>query len=224
MRYKGEFLYPPRPVRAVAPGMHRAFLYLNYRVQTKKNGSCAVIHVGDDGKLKQFWTRRGEERHAPDYVHAAVDAMRDARNSVVVGEVIGKKVKGSPNCLYVFDLLVHKGEYLYGRSSVDRLKLISESILGAREKILLPQPIEIVGKTVVQDQTQVISRSDNRLRMVTSFKFTRALRPMERLVYHDEDEGVVFKDLSAPLEPCTSPSANQTWMVKTRFPRANYSF
>lgn len=209
-RYR--YLWPPRPERAVPQDSLGFYERQGWRAQVKKNGTCTLIFTHGDEVI--FKTRHGDaDEHkawTPLPEHRAFFGGLDGWQ-VYVAELLHSKTPHIKNELYVFDLIVAGGKQLIGWSFADRQSVLTGTMvmLGCRAAARGRAgggPVGLGAQRVapyVQLAAPVVAQWDE-------------LRA--------EDEGFVFKDPSAPLAACTTPSANAGWQVKARKPHKNYSF
>lgn len=207
MRYDGyRYLWPPRPEKSAPPALIHFYERRGWVAQVKKNGTCTVVFSCAD--VVTFKTRHDEDHKAwqPLPEHHSFFAGRTGWN-VYVGELLHSKGPHLKNHLYLFDILVSDGVELIGKSFVAR-----QDILQAR----FP--------TAVTDITG--SRAGIGARRITEHishaSLVNPAKTWARL--GDLDEGVVFKDPRALLQPCVAQTANGSWQVKIRRPHTNYSF
>ncbi len=119
------FLYPPRPEKAIPPDLIPFYEKTGSIAQIKKNGTCTVIDV-DAAGVTTFWTRHGEPHKAwiaPDHIKKYFAAFS---SSVIVAELLHNKGPSVKDTLYIFDILINKGNDLVGMKLKDRLTIIQE--------------------------------------------------------------------------------------------------
>lgn len=212
MKYERfEFLWPPRPdsKRAVPPtGVMGLSFYENrgWKGQIKRNGTANVIAVSPE---KNLVTRnRHKEEHrlwTPTAGSSAAFKTLPGKGwYVFVAELLHSKVPGLRDTNYIFDVLVADGEYLVGKTFMER-----QAILDG----LFPKTIsETFAHRVIDKHTWVAKLIHENFEEV----FSNLTNP--------EDEGIVLKNPKAKLELCSRQSANTMWQVKCRRPHANFSF
>lgn len=205
-----QYLWPPRPDDAVAPQMIPMLEMMGKVGQVKKNGTCSVIAIGPrraDG-TREF---RAMNRHAEDHkawspVTEKTQAIRDLPGDgwyVFVAELLHSKVPGIRDINYVFDMLVEDGEYLVGKTFVER---------EARLQALFPKAVgETFSHRVIDEYLWI----------------AKLIREDLFDLFHDltapEDEGIVLKDPDIPLKLCTRQTMNNPGMVKIRKPHKNFA-
>jgi hypothetical protein len=208
MRYDTyRYLWPPRPEAAAPPELIRFYEKRGWHGQIKKNGTCTVIFSRGHNVI--FKTRHDDDHKAwsPHPSHTKFFGGRPDWN-VYVAELLHSKGPTIKNHLYLFDVLVNDGHQLIDVTTADR-----QAILAKR----FPAPqADIAGSRAGLGAipiTDDISRAEN---------FERIGDVWHRLGVLDE--GIVFKNPLAVLQPCTGPICNASWQVKVRRPHTNYSF
>lgn len=209
MKYDSyEYLWPPRPdsKRAVPPTMLSFYERRGHLAQIKKNGTCSVITRFPD-KSVRFMNRHKEEHSAWTPTASSEHVFRNLDGGwyVFVAELLHNKVSGGPrNIHYIFDVLVADGEYLVGKTFIERQQILNE---------LFPDTIsETFSHRVIDDHTWVAKLIDE--------DFSGLFSNLSEA----EDEGIVIKNPDAKLESCSRASANTAWQVKCRVPHKNFSF
>lgn len=202
MKYTSyRYLYPPRPETKIAPDMLVAYERKGWVAQVKKNGTCTVIFAKGDTVI--FKTRHDTDHKmwSPKAVHVAPFKNDGSQWDVYVAELLHSKTKDTKDTLYVFDIIVRRGEHLTGTTFAERQKTLQAMFTGEREFGHLRVNS---GVTVATSFTTEFGRTWNSL--------------------SDEDEGLVLKDPNGKLSLCLKAGANGTWQVKCRKSTKNYSF
>lgn len=188
-------IFPPRPENAINPLMIPFYEKRGWWADIKKNGTCTVIDVQDDGAV-EWWTRHGE-RHRQWTPTAELTAFfQNFPGSTIVGELLHNKGPSVKNTIYVFDIIRHDGNSLIGTTFRHR-----------REKVL-PE----IAKVVPLHGNVWIAKTH-----------TRDLLGLFKGLHDPLDEGVVLKNPDGILEPCWSKTNNNGWQVKSRRPHKNYT-
>lgn len=205
--YLGEYLYPPRPDKAIPSALLGFYENRNWMAQIKKNGTCNVLTVTADEKGRHVaaMTRHktGHELWTPnDVSEAAFKALPGDGTWVFVAELLHSKVKGGPqNTNYLHDCLVADGKYLLGSAYADRyIKLVHAFT------------------------PQLKSGEDDAYKINDNTFILKNFYPGDDLSFKDrfkalskpEDEGLVLKDPGARLRLCDREKANVDGMVKCR--------
>jgi hypothetical protein len=116
------FLYPPRPVFAIAPPLIGFYERRGWLAQIKKNGTCSV--ASNTNGLVEFRTRHNDMHKAWTPTDEAKEFFVAYPNSYFVFELLHSKGGGVRDTLYLFDVLKFGGESLVGSSLEKRLDLL----------------------------------------------------------------------------------------------------
>lgn len=215
---KFKYLFPPRAETAMQP---EELVKLNtdgWIAQPKYNGSCAVLFI--DGRNAYHLYDRHKDKltlQKPlDYT-----ALNDSENEwmVLCGEYLNKNKKGEDgkgfnHKFIMWDILVHRGKYLIGRTVEQRLHLLHE-LFGSSRGVITDKSLSIFDHLIATKVTDVYlapSYTNNFMRLFYEIKET------------DLYEGIVLKRANAPLEIGLKEKNNTTWQVKIRKPTKNYNF
>lgn len=208
MRYDAyKYLYPPRPEQQQAPRLLRHYEDAGWWAQIKMNGNCAVIAVAPDRSL-MVRHRHGDRAFSywqPRDYHA--EAFRGWPGDgwyVVVGELLHTRGVGVKDTLYLFDLLVHDGDYLVGvpfRARQARLAMLCK-----------PERSGGVSHDVINDHVWLARNH------------SAGLDALYESLTAPHLEGLVLKDPNAGLKLCSSPTGNGSWQVKVRRPTEHIGF
>lgn len=209
MRYDGfQYLWPPRPEKAIPPALLPAMERKGWVAQAKKNGTCSIIAVSPAGEITAM--NRHNEDHklwSPTPASSAIFKNLPGKGWYVFeAELLHSKVSGGPrDTNFIHDILVADGQSLAGTTFLARQAMLRQLFLEGGEA-------ETASHYVLDDHTWLAKN------VVGGFKaFFAALdKP--------EDEGLVLKKPDAPLLPCVRASANSGWQIKCRRPHANYRF
>lgn len=119
------FVLPHRPERAVAPTLHQFYESRGWIAQVKKNGTCSVVAVDDDGGC-QFWNRVGEPHRAWHPSESRLPAYFSRYpSSTFVFELLHSKGGGVRDSAYVFDVARWRGESTHRDILSKRLGILS---------------------------------------------------------------------------------------------------
>lgn len=121
------FLYPPRPERAISPTLIKHFEKQGWIGQLKKNGTCQVISIDDEGHV-DFKTRHNEDNKAWTPTDEAVRYFQKFPNSVFVAELLHNKHESVKNTLYIFDVLCYNGKSLVGTTLPERFEILNRVV------------------------------------------------------------------------------------------------
>lgn len=202
-----RYYYPPRPsIKSPSSGLD-TYERMGFIGQPKLNGSCSVLFLnGSDTRLMN--------RHGGSFSRNLIpteDLQRLHRGSgytMLCGEYMNKSKKDSRGrlfngCIVLFDIMVHKGQYLTGTSFLERQILMDQ---------LFP------GKDY-DDYLYEVSNNVYRVKNFTkNFKST-----YNEIIKVDMYEGLVCKKPQGILEAGYRPNNNQGWMVKIRKSTKNYT-
>ncbi len=212
-RYQGTLRYeqygytwPPRPENAIPTDMFDYYQREGWVGQIKKNGTCTLVF--SDGNQTIYKTRHNDNhkmwKPQPEH-YEFFKELSGGEWCVFEAELLHNKGNTVKNTLYIFDILVWKGEYLVGTTFAQRQELLQEIFAGKLQD--------------THDDHWVISEKFWLAKPVTS----DFLKRWEALT-HDEDEGIVLKNPTAKLKLCNKPSANSGWQVKCRRLHKNFGF
>lgn len=201
MRYDAfEYLYPPRPEKAVASGVLPFYEQMGWVGQIKMDGTCNVIAVNPERNRIVAMNRHNAEHKAWVPTVNSTEPFLSLPGSgwyVFVAELMHSKVPGIRDINYVNDILVANGEYLVGENYLNRYSLI---------RTLFPNGTDMGTHFEVHKNLWIakIYRSD--------FKniFAGLNKP--------EQEGIVLKDTKAKLVICSREGSNVHWSAKCRRP------
>lgn len=200
-----QYLWPPRPESKIPVAMTNFYDRRGWQSQAKLNGTCSVIFTnGTECIIK---TRHGEDHKAWAMRQEHVDFFRgtakDGKWNVFVAELMHNKSPLLKDMLYVFDILVHGGQQLTGKTFAERQALLEEIIPGEQQDLWY-------------EHSKFIVRARNH---------TGASRALyERITAIPYVEGLVMKDPQAKLGLCNRKDNNTSWQVKCRKVTKNYSF
>lgn len=200
--YDGQYLWPPRPEGKIPPAMMGFYERRGWHAQVKKNGTCTFA-AARAGQVV-FMTR-----HATDHeLWKPLDAHREflsgpAKWEVFICELLHSKTPHIKNHLYIFDMVVADGVELVGSTFDERQKLLAQRFPGGAARPL--------GYRFLNEHFSVAATYLGGFAGLWSQLAA-------------EDEGLVFKDPKAKLEPCIHRFANSGWQVKCRKPTKNAPF
>ena len=197
-----QYLWPPRPERKVPPTTFAFYQKKGYWAQVKKNGTATVIFAR--GKEVIFKTRHNDDHKAwtPKPEHIKFFQSDSTEWTVYVAELLHSKTPHIKDQLYIFDMIVDKGEQLTGVSFEERQKMLYEKHPGGVYEV---------------DQYRIHPN------VSLAVNFTADYQHLWKSL-KTEDEGLVLKDPKAKLSACLKQTSNAGWQVKTRRPTKNYSF
>lgn len=210
MKYqKFQFLYPPRPENAIPSAMLTYYEGRKWLAQFKKNGTNTEIAISPD---KQFFMKT---RHNTDHKqwsltpHIQKELIRllpEKEWFVICCELLHNKTKEIKDTIYIFDVLVWKGEFLYDSTFAERKKLLDDRLI---------TNVEAVSHYVC----------DNAGKIWYAKAFDKDFKALFAAIKDPNvDEGLVLKDPNGKLEACAKPTDNAHWQVKCRHTKKGYAF
>ena len=196
------YLWPPRPENKIAKTMLGFYQQRGFVAQKKKNGTCTLIFAKGDQVI--FKTRHNDDHKlwVPQPEHVNFFSGEKDWN-VFVAELLHSKVAGGPkNELYIHDQIVRDGKQLVGETFRERQASLLAKFSGGRPE-------------------DDLYRLTPKITLAKNFVagFSKLFETLKK-----EDEGLVLKELNAPLRACLKPNSNSSWQVKCRIAHANYSF
>lgn len=212
-----KYLYPPRAENAMQPDELKKNSYDAWIAQPKYNGSCAVLFI-DGRNAYQLYDRHKDKltlQRPLDYT-----ALNDSNEYMVLcGEYLNKNKKGENGQPFnhkfiIWDIIVHKGKYLIGKTVEERIDLLHE-LFGSSRGVITDKSLSIFDHLIATKVTDVY------LAPSYTSKFARLYT---EIVDTDLYEGIVLKRANAPLEIGMKEKNNTTWQVKIRKPTKNYNF
>lgn len=234
-----QYLWPPRPTRAVTPDQFEFFERRGWFAQLKLNGKCALIALGPQAPCNvgghddhvQLWNRHNEKLNwdMPITTYMTLCNLIEGRApltawTVLVAELLHDKVSGGPkDTLYIHDVLVWRGEYLIGETYEQRYKRLRDRTV----KLFVPgfddstpEKIAVLSEHVWLAAMVRATEPGTFGRMFDDINARQQARGGGSIL----TEGIVMKDPNAKLEPCTRESANDSWSAKCRLGTKNYAY
>ena len=143
MQYNGNYIYPPRTKMTSALFVsHKAkngltpmakvwSRFKNTQAQLKLNGNRNLIKVSPKGEI-EFWNRHAERQQKYTIPPAMEAEIRRISPSGVWtvwdSELMNFKTKEIKDVVYMYDVLVWQGEYLFGKTYGERYELLKSQI------------------------------------------------------------------------------------------------
>lgn len=196
---KMNFLFPPRPEKAIAPSLLGLYERRGYIAQLKKNGTCQVIIIGKTGCVN-FKTRHNEDNKAWQPPLDIIRYFANFPDSVFVGELLHNKHPSVKNTIVLFDILRFRGEDQIGVTLAQRLYVFDNYVPPLMNKVQITKTYRHEGEEY------------------THFK------KLYDTITDPIDEGLVLKDPLAPLKSCLRDGMNKGWQVKVRKGTKNYGY
>ena len=123
---KATFLYPPRPVAKIIPGLLGFYENRGYWGQIKKNGTCSILGVGPKGEI-YTQSRHGEDHRSWKPSEESLRPFKSRANGkwrVFVVEVMDAKTPLIKDTIYVHDIIVNDSVILEGTTFSERQDLL----------------------------------------------------------------------------------------------------
>jgi hypothetical protein len=117
------FLFPPRPEKAIVPGLIKSFQARGFCAQRKKNGTLQVISI-DSNQNVIYRTRHNEENKAWTPLPEMASYFAGFPDSVLCGELLHSKHPSVKNTIILFDVLRWLGRDLTGITLAERLEIL----------------------------------------------------------------------------------------------------
>lgn len=190
-----DFLYPPRPDKAISPGLIKWYEKRGWIAQLKKNGTCSLVGIDKTGKV-DYWTRHGERHKAWAPHQEVTDFFSNFPDSYFVFELLHSKGGDFRDHAFVFDVVRYLGEDLIGSTLSERLDKL-KNIRAWSSKVEL-------AKTYDSSLTGLFESLES--------------------IGDNLNEGIVLKNPNGVLESCGREGLNSGWQVKCRRPTKNYGF
>jgi len=220
MRYEGyNYLYPPRPDKAIPDNMLHFYEQRGWVGQMKKNGTCTVVFVSPDGDVT-YKTRHNDDHKmwAPtERSQKVFENLPQNGWHVFVCEVLHNKTSIVKDTVYIFDILVWNGDLLVGKSFTERMDLLKE-IFGIQED---------ENVVALSDNSHYVLNSNAWLAKTIEGGFEQIMRVANNQKPPEGaplDEGIVLKNPKAKLEMPGRAKSNSKWQVKCRIAHKNYDF
>lgn len=210
---KYNFLFPPRPSKAIPPSMIPFYAKRGWIGQYKKNGTCTVLYVTPEKDLI-VRTRHDEEHKRWEPTEKSGRVFKELPGKgwyVFVAEVLHSKFRGMRDTIYIFDIVVSDGEELVGKTFTERQEILHELFDATDEG----DPSHYVINSNVWLARTITAN------LAAEMKVINALAPAEGA---PENEGIVLKNPNARLDPMGKKTSNSGWQVKCRITHANYAF
>jgi hypothetical protein len=208
-----QYLYPPRPETAVAPNTLKLYEDRGWVAQAKMNGTCCTIYVPSITEGPSF----AMGRHGPDNELQWQPGNRWQEFQqhlpgkgwyVFVGELLHSKGVGVRDTIYLHDLLVDDGEYLIGKTYADRYECLSRLCAGGLNMYEDTHTIVFPGVWLAANHDGFFQDWYNEINGMSG---------------NTAIEGLVFKNPTAKLRPCTA-RGNANGQYKCRRTTRNLSF
>lgn len=218
MRFEDwQYLWPPRPEKAIPKSLLSFYGKQKWVAQVKLNGTCNVLSVSPKNEIvaksRHKDIESGNHRlwsPGPETKTAFVNLPRPNKGwYVFVAELMHSKVSGGPrNTNYIHDILVADGEYLVGKTFEERQAIL---------RSLFPD-IDETKSTVayhVIDKNTWLARNHVDVNLADLYT---------SVITEDAYEGIVVKNPKAKLSLCSRQKSNSDWQIKCRRPHKNYGF
>jgi len=207
-KYKGAYIFPPRPENKIKPLSLIKYDTNEYYGQVKLNGSCSELYIS-----KKSFSQRN--RHQGTITNFKMDEkeilnlQKGNGKIVLVGEYMNKSkldINGKlfNNKFVIFDILVYEDMYLVGTTYQERYELLKK----------------LFGTNEYDDYLYQISEN---VFLVKSFE-NNFNEKYNKIIKIDMLEGFVLKRKNGKLERGTREKNNTSWSLKVRKQTLNYQF
>lgn len=207
-----RYLWPPRPETATAPANLRFYEAQGWWAQAKLNGTCTTLYVPPVGGTIAMGRHGPEHRlkwQPGDRWEQFRRRLPNGQWFVFVGELLHTRGVGITDTVYLFDILVDRGEYLVGQTYAERWRRLSR-LCDAH-----PYPKEGTHSVVTPGVWVAANHATGYAAWPEAIRSSPAKSAIE---------GIVLKKPNAELRPCGSASANARWQHKWRRPTDHLSF
>lgn len=207
---KYRYLYPPRPKNAVNPNELSFWDNGQMIAQPKLNGSNCLIFTNG---YQQFVMNRHNQRLTNHQLSTSdINSLYRGNGDwmVINGEYLNKNKQDERRIsfnhkLVIFDILTFKGDYLVGKTFMDRIDILDD-IYGKEDS----------------EKDYLYSISDKVYRVKTfDTNFTQLYNDLSSI---DLIEGLVLKRKEARLEIGNTENNNTRSQLKFRKPTKNYTY
>jgi ATP-dependent DNA ligase len=213
-----RYLWPPRPEQKTPPDNLKAFDNKQFIAQPKMDGDNTTIYMNDAGLVKCM-NRHDEEKSGNINIDFA-NLYRGKNWFVLNGEWMNtSKLDETGNKFnkqfVIFDVLVYDGYLLTGSTVANRVQLL-QNLYGS-DTMSVNENGNLRGhsflyNTNLSNVYRVISYEDH---------FEELFKAIIKI---DMMEGLVLKHKNGMLKYPGNETANQSWQLKCRKPKANYKF
>lgn len=209
-----RYYFPPRPeVKSPQSGLS-TYERMGFWGSPKLNGSCSMLYTNSslytDSAHMKFMGRHQDTFAREIIPREDLAALHKGSGwQILVGEYMNKSKKDANGktfngCLVLFDILVHKGQYLTGTTYEERQELL---------EFLFPS----------SNYDKWIDQVSKNVYKVKNFK-SNFVALYNEIVEIDMYEGWVLKKPTALLEMGLRPLNNTGWQIKIRKSTKNYSY
>lgn len=201
MKFQGQYIYPPRPSRG---GLYKEAAYFlsledkkEWVAQAKLNGQNTLAYCTKEKIV--LWNRHANKsrvRLTPEQEVFFKDLQKKHGDLVINFEILDRK-KNYRGYIYIYDILVLEGKWLLDSTYEQRHSKLLD-ILGNLKKSPFP----------FCSQTSVTS-----IWVTKNFKKNWA-KIIEKHADLDIFEGLMLKNIAAPLKPGLSEENNMSWCLR----------
>jgi ATP-dependent DNA ligase len=213
-----KYLFPPRPIQTTSPDQLQKFDNGIYIAQPKYNGTCCVAFISKSGEMKIMNRHKGAI--TSDYSDIDFKGLHSGDGWMVLcGEFLNKNKKGEDGNPFnlkfiIWDILVYDGEYLIGKTLIERLNLL-EKLFPCSQMLLIKDKLKGFAHLCVTKYDGIFKAPTYTQDFVKLY---------EEIVDTDLYEGLVLKRKDAKLSFGFNEKNNNEWQIKCRKPTKNYDF
>jgi len=210
MKYNDfKFLFPPRPEHAVATALLKFYERRGWLAQFKKNGTNSPVWISPKKEIISM-TRHNEQHKAWKMTEHLKEELAqlfpEKKWFMLCAELLHNKNATVKNTLYIYDVLVWKGEFLFDTTFLERQQILDERLI-----------------TNVEAQSHYVCDSGGKIWYAK--RFNKDFKALFLSIRDPKlDEGLVLKDPEGRLRSCRSATDNSSWQVKCRHPGKHYQF
>lgn len=218
MKYeKFSYLYPPRPIQTTHHSQLDKYDDGTFIAQPKYNGTCCNVFISEDEFI--VMNRHKGMISSKSYTDIDFKGLHRGKGWMVVcGEFLNKNKLGEDGKPFnlkfvIWDIIVYEGQYLIGKTLLERLNLLEE---------LYPCTKMVVSEKFESFKHLCFTRQKNIYKSpfyVGSFE-----KIYQSIVKTDLYEGLVLKRKNAKLSYGLNERNNNEWQIKCRKPTKNYDF
>lgn len=210
---KFSYLWPPRPENAIPPELLNFYEAKGWCAQYKKNGTCGLIFISPEKDVTSMNRHKEDHRTWDLNTYLKMELIKrfpEPKWYVLVCEILHLKTPTIKDTIYVFDVLVWQGVFLFDSTFLERAALLDE---------------RLITKKVKEENSHYILDPEGNGKIWYAKRFFGNLFNMWMAISDIKiDEGLVLKNPDGKLGGCMRAKDNSNWQVKCRKAHKNYSF